>query len=206
MTDEQLINETATRVLDAAERAFADHGFAGARVNGIAAAADVNKAMLYYYFDSKEGLYRAVLERVFDQVFAMLTAILARDNEPDIRGFLAGYRAILESHPDFVRLVLRDMADGGGHVVDILGPKVQRIVATFGGALQDGQKKGSINPNVNPTLTVPVLLAPFLFFIVANPMLTAVTGLPREVLAAPFNMNAEEILLRGLLARPLENP
>jgi TetR/AcrR family transcriptional regulator len=51
------------RILDAAERAFADHGMAGARVANIASEAGVNKAMLYYYFGSKEELYEAVLER-----------------------------------------------------------------------------------------------------------------------------------------------
>ena len=53
---------TREAILDAAERIFADEGLAGARTDAIAAAAGVNKALLYYYFRSKEGLYRAVLE------------------------------------------------------------------------------------------------------------------------------------------------
>lgn len=54
--------ETRTRILEAALSDFAAHGLAGARTERIAAAAGVNKALLYYYFDSKEKLYTAALE------------------------------------------------------------------------------------------------------------------------------------------------
>jgi TetR/AcrR family transcriptional regulator len=54
--------ETREAILEAAERIFADAGLEGARTDAIAAAAGVNKALLYYYFGSKDGLYRAVLE------------------------------------------------------------------------------------------------------------------------------------------------
>jgi len=53
---------TREAILEAAERIFAEEGLEGARTDAIAAAAGVNKALLYYYFRSKEELYRAVLE------------------------------------------------------------------------------------------------------------------------------------------------
>ena len=54
--------ETRSRILDAALREFSAHGLAGARTEQIAAAAGVNKALIYYYFESKEKLYLAALE------------------------------------------------------------------------------------------------------------------------------------------------
>jgi TetR/AcrR family transcriptional regulator len=54
--------ETRAAILGAAEREFARAGLAGARTDVIAAKAGVNKALLYYYFKSKEKLYLAVLE------------------------------------------------------------------------------------------------------------------------------------------------
>ena len=54
--------ETREAILEAAEHIFGDEGLEGARTDAIATAAGVNKALLYYYFRSKEGLYRAVLE------------------------------------------------------------------------------------------------------------------------------------------------
>jgi len=52
-------------ILAAAERIFAEEGLAGARTEDIAAHAGVNKALLYYYFQSKEELYEAILEDHF---------------------------------------------------------------------------------------------------------------------------------------------
>jgi len=56
---------TRAKILDAAEEEFAQGGLSGARTEAIAQRTGVTKAMIYYYFDSKEGLYEAVLERCF---------------------------------------------------------------------------------------------------------------------------------------------
>ena len=52
---------TRERILRAATEEFAEHGFSGARINRIAAAANLNKQLIYHYFDSKDGIYAAVL-------------------------------------------------------------------------------------------------------------------------------------------------
>jgi AcrR family transcriptional regulator len=49
------------RILRAAAEEFAEHGFSGARINRIADTAGQNKQLIYHYFDSKEGIYAAVL-------------------------------------------------------------------------------------------------------------------------------------------------
>src|SRR5829696_7533082 len=54
---------TRQRLLEAAEREFAARGFAGARLRAIAAAADVQSALIHHYFADKQGLYRAVVDR-----------------------------------------------------------------------------------------------------------------------------------------------
>ena len=54
---------TRARIMDAAVREFARLGFAGARIDEIAAMAGVNKRMIYHYFQSKENLYAKVLHR-----------------------------------------------------------------------------------------------------------------------------------------------
>ncbi|MDJ0567459.1 MAG: TetR/AcrR family transcriptional regulator [Pleurocapsa sp. MO_192.B19] len=55
---------TQAKILDAAEQEFARHGLTGTRIDAIAARTGVVKAMIYYYFDSKEGLYQAVMQRI----------------------------------------------------------------------------------------------------------------------------------------------
>jgi TetR/AcrR family transcriptional regulator len=68
---------TQAQILDAAEAEFARYGLTGARIDAIAARTGVVKAMIYYYFESKEGLYQAVMQRIgseLDSAFEQLTS------------------------------------------------------------------------------------------------------------------------------------
>ncbi|GIM93329.1 TetR family transcriptional regulator [Paractinoplanes toevensis] len=91
---------TSRRILDAAAEEFAERGIAGARVDRIITAANTNKAQLYGYFGSKDGL--------FDAVVADRTGRLM-DNVPFDAGDLAGWAVKMYDenlrHPDLVRLV-----------------------------------------------------------------------------------------------------
>ncbi len=63
---------TRNQILDAAETEFAGLGLGAARTEAIAAQTGVTKAMIYYYFQSKEELYRSVLDRCFTQALGMM--------------------------------------------------------------------------------------------------------------------------------------
>src|SRR5579862_8046279 len=71
-------DESRAKILAAAERAFAGEGLAGARTDAIAAEAGVNKALLYYYFSSKEALYEAVIEEQLREFNTQALAILLK--------------------------------------------------------------------------------------------------------------------------------
>src|SRR5512146_2538799 len=65
-------------ILNAAETIFARDGFSGARVDDIAQSAGYNKALIFHYFDDKLGLYRALMSRTKERVFAQLNAAVDR--------------------------------------------------------------------------------------------------------------------------------
>jgi TetR/AcrR family transcriptional regulator len=69
--------DSRAAILAAAEQSFAKAGLAGARTDSIAAAAGVNKALLYYYFKSKGGLYEAVVEDHFREFNRQALEVLA---------------------------------------------------------------------------------------------------------------------------------
>jgi TetR/AcrR family transcriptional regulator len=77
--------ETRGRILDAALSEFAANGLAGARTEQIATTAGVNKALIYYYFESKEKLYSAALEMVSARVRDRSMAVFLRDASPGER-------------------------------------------------------------------------------------------------------------------------
>ncbi|HWR14281.1 MAG TPA: TetR/AcrR family transcriptional regulator [Terriglobales bacterium] len=84
-------------ILKAALEEFATEGVAGARTDAIARAAGVNKALLYYYFRSKESLYGAVMDSILEGLRDTLLESLAGERPP--REKLARY---VEAHFDYV--------------------------------------------------------------------------------------------------------
>ena len=99
--------QTRAEILQVAADEFAEHGFAGARVDRIAAQMRTTKRMIYYYFGSKEELYVAVLERAY-------AAIRQAEQEIDVDHLdpIAAIRRLAEltfdhheANPSFLRLV-----------------------------------------------------------------------------------------------------
>jgi len=77
--------ETRKAILRAAIREFSEHGLAGARTDAIAESAKVNKALLYYYFKSKTGLYAAAIEEVSSTIAERALAALDPEHSPGER-------------------------------------------------------------------------------------------------------------------------
>jgi TetR/AcrR family transcriptional regulator len=124
---------TARRILAAAEAHFASHGMAGARTDQIAAAAHANKAMLYYYFGDKRRLHRAVLENLFRQLRASVYVPPHKSTSPrqNLRSFILGYFEFLATHPNYPRLVQREVMQKTSH----LGWLVRQYLGPFFGQL-----------------------------------------------------------------------
>src|SRR4029077_11137453 len=74
--------ESRAAILRAAVAEFAEHGIAGARTDAIARAAQVNKALLYYYFKDKDALYEAVLDHVFSGLRARVMPVFESTRQP----------------------------------------------------------------------------------------------------------------------------
>jgi len=90
--------KTRAAILNAALQEFAHEGVTGARTDEIARSAGVNKALLYYYFKDKDGLYAAVLEQVISGLFTRVEAVLKR-TDLNCRRKLLLY---VESHYDYI--------------------------------------------------------------------------------------------------------
>ncbi len=98
---------TQGRILAAARDEFAEKGFDGARVEKIAAAAQVNKQLLYHYFENKDRLFTRVLEDAYRDIRER-EAALALDHLPADQAVMAlvefTWRYYLD-HPEFIRLL-----------------------------------------------------------------------------------------------------
>jgi AcrR family transcriptional regulator len=112
-------------ILDAATRLFATHGYDGASMAEIGAAAGLSRGAPGYFFGSKRSLYGAVLETVFgsrqeatEQAFAPVRAWCQREAPLQrlpaaLSAAAAGYIRFLQEHPEFVALIMREELDDG---------------------------------------------------------------------------------------------
>jgi TetR/AcrR family transcriptional regulator len=87
------LNRTRERIMAAAQKEFAASGFAGARTDAIARRARVNERMIFYCFDSKEGLYRAVLAQ---KLSAAVRMIESTPDEDFTTGLVKGFAMTCE--------------------------------------------------------------------------------------------------------------
>jgi len=111
-------SDTRGRILKAAIDEFASHGYDAAGVDRIARRARVNKALIYYYFANKRGLYHEILHASLQALVAPLRLVVDGPGDADAK--LATYIDTLvehlDRHPHLPPIMLRELADGGRHL------------------------------------------------------------------------------------------
>ena len=77
--DKEMNKELSTeeKIIDAARKLFTQKGFSATRTRDIAEEADINLALLNYYFRSKQNLFQIIIEKEFDELFGIITPILS---------------------------------------------------------------------------------------------------------------------------------
>jgi AcrR family transcriptional regulator len=142
---------TRQRLLDAASEEFAARGIAGARVDRIAQAARSNKAQIYHYFGSKEGLFEAVFDRVVEATLRE-TPIDPADL-PEYAGRLFDrYR----KHPEIQRLATwyrLERADGDDPIDAIVASNAAKV-----NAIAEAQRAGLLTTRFEPAVLLALVL------------------------------------------------
>ncbi len=163
--------ETRNNILEVAAREFADKGLAGARIDEIAEKTASSKRMIYYYFGGKDELYRAVLERSYDQ-------IRAREDEANFETLDAAkaLAAHVEhsfdyhvDHPEFVRLVMNENIHHGNHIGHIEGLKERNnsVIASLQAIIDKGVADGTVRAGVDP-VDLHMSISALCFYNVSN--------------------------------------
>jgi len=140
----KLSNTRALRIVAAASDEFSLRGFEGARVDRIARRAGVNKQLLFYYYHSKHGLFRTVLERAVVELEESLAALPAPSGHPieRLRTVLTAQFEFLGRHPELVSLLAHaERSDAAP-----FAPAIRRLVVL----LAEGQGLGQVRDDVDP--------------------------------------------------------
>src|SRR3954452_5121208 len=162
---------TKQEILEVATREFADRGYAGARVDQIAAQTRTTKRMIYYYFGGKEQLYIAVLEGAYAAIRAAEQRIDVEHLDPvsAIRRLAELTFDHHESNPDFIRLVSIENIHRAEHIAKIptLGHLNSPAIDLIGRILERGRDDGVFRRDVD-AVDVHMLISSFCVFRVAN--------------------------------------
>jgi TetR/AcrR family transcriptional regulator len=144
-------------------------------MDAIASAAGVNKALLYYYFRSKEELYGAVLDDFFQRLLAKVNGALDGGRSAGER-FLLYARAHFDSlaqSPYYARLFQGEMMSAGReaspHISHIVGDYIRPIATRVGAVLGEGMAAGEFR-GVDPLQFAPTAVASIVFYFVAAPV------------------------------------
>jgi len=197
--------ETKARILDAAEALFAERGAAGTSVREVAERAEVNPALVHYYFGSKESLHQSVFVAVASDVAAMAQAIQDGGGTATerLRRYVEGFARFVVSHPHRPRLILRDLVDGAPTLKTALAAGLQpvhiRVLATI---VADGIASGEFR-DVDVQLIPITILGMVAQFVVARPLFSVVVG-PVEfdqTFADRLGTHTARLLLDGIVSR-----
>jgi AcrR family transcriptional regulator len=114
--------KTEARILEAAERVFAEKGLKGSRINEIAELADVTPSLIYYHYQGKENLYRTVIESFYVGVERRLIPIIMAEIPPQekLKQLIAQSIEILAERDHVARILLRESIDKGKYVNEVL--------------------------------------------------------------------------------------
>lgn len=102
---------TETQILEAAKHVFQNKGMDGARMQEIADKANINKAMLHYYYRSKQQLFEAVFKKAFTLIAPQLNAILNDDSsvEDKVKNFTHNYIGFIVKHPYLPNFIIQEL-------------------------------------------------------------------------------------------------
>lgn len=158
-------------ILDAALQEFAEHGLGGARMDRIAQRAGLNKRLIYYYFQHKEGLFVAVLERAYEGIRHEEQLLNMSQVEPieAIRRLIAFTWNYYIAHPEFLTLLNSENLHRARHLKQ--SAKVRRmhspLVSTLADVLERGHRSGLFRAGVDP-VQLYISIAGLSYFYLGN--------------------------------------
>lgn len=169
--------ETQSTILRAAEQIYAEHGLAGARIDAIAAAAGVNKALLYYYFRSKEGLFQAVIGSQLREFGRQVEKVLTAEGPagPILLRYVSYHFDFIGTHPHYPRIFQRMMMEEDHTFMRIVREHSLPLKKMLVSLLERGIKSGELR-HLDPAHAVVSIAGLTGHYFNVAPAIRAVTG------------------------------
>lgn len=198
--------EAPAAILAAAADLFADRGFSGVTIKDISAKARVNSALIYYYYEDKEGLYRAVLRYILGEISTRIGSAIAVVPSPveGVRLFVLAQAERFFENRNFARLVLRELFDHGSVRLEVpMNSVLANALRPLMALIAQGQKDGVFRTDIDPRFALFSTVSQVAYFTIAQPLVANVMGTPAGVpleISRAYAQHAAEWALRALKA------
>ena len=196
---------TRQKIVAAAIDEFARYGIDGARIDRIAKSAQVNKAMLYYHFDSKDNLYLEVVTSFYKNVRQQAEeTVLPSETLEEALGALVTLHETMFTSDEYVRpMMLREMANPRPEVLEAIAAIFSSagIPQKIAALLDDGMNQG-VYRRVDIRQALVAFVSMSIYYHMTAPFVNRLLNIddPRQF-AAERQSAIVDIFLNGLKAR-----
>ena len=172
--------DTSAALLAAGRQLFARHGYDGASVRAITAAAGANLGAITYHFGSKKALYNQVVENCVLPLASRVEAALSQPGPvlDRVESVIRAYFEHFAQNPELPQLMMQELVLGGGPP-EAAGPPMRRIYGLIQMAVREGQAAGEIRAGDPVLLALSVISQPIFPMLVRRPI-QAIAGLDLE--------------------------
>ena len=139
-------------MLQVAQALFAERGYRGTSLRDIAKRIGIKAPSLLHHFPSKQQLYLAVLDKMFESLEDAANALAwgQGSRQERMRRAVADTIDFIAERPDFVRILWKEMADESGVGRQVLKRRLPPLFSTAVNFIFRGQREGEFRPEVDP--------------------------------------------------------
>ena len=173
------LQASSEKILDAAERLFAKHGFVATTIKMIAAESGQNSALIYYYYDSKATLYGHVLDRLIARISSEAVSRIGPDSTPEsvVSAVVESQVAVLVANPHLPVLLARELIDWkAAHAEPAIRSLSTGLFERLRLAVEAGQATGVFDRRINSRFAAISIVAQVGYLVLASPIAGILLG------------------------------
>lgn len=176
--NQNLADSTEQKIFDAAHEVFIQKGMDGAKMQEIADRAGINKALLHYYYRSKEKLYEAVARVILGQAAPVVSRLIESGLplEEKIRHFIDFYIGVISKNPFIPLFIISEINKHPERFIEAILPKELPKPQVFMRQVEEEIAAGRIRP-INPKHLIINIVSMCIFPFIAKPMARFALGL-----------------------------
>lgn len=166
---------TKERILNVAQKIFAEKGFEATTTQEIADKAKINKAMIYYYFKSKDDLYLEVLKSFFEKISSRFSDATSMNLTPPekLKIFLSEYIDIVSKNSEIPSFILQSFISKKKQVLHALKELILPLYKNALALFEEGKSKGYFH-NLNFENLSSTVVGAVVFYFVASPLFSII--------------------------------